>query len=341
MTKTLGFLLFGFILSASTVQAQPADPMADIAQQLSDNGLQGLVHGADSERGLYVMSYHLPGDFFARYNMSLLARTTALKNLLLTLNRNDRILVKGRLGGQDTPQPHIILSEFRVLKKYDPAIESPAGHWEKEIHLPEDLKDLTELTAQVHAIAGDGQVIVIEYRDTILPLIANANQARSTKALYRGDVIRFKFEIQGAPYRPTHLKLIGSDERPLQVLERVVEKHEQTISIEGRLVLFPKSPTITRDVWAIEEKLQDGLARYYTLVNFKEVNGTMPEFDRIDQKLRSIWSDNKQSAFAGRNKFINLAVQIRATGKATVFDPNQANAQIHLNASDIQVIANP
>lgn len=331
-------VLSSLVVFAPAVQALETGTtqLQKIEKQLQTEGLTGLVHGADHERGLYVFAYHLPGDFFARYNLSLTTKNAELRKLLLTLSRNDRIFVKGKFGGQETPQPHIVASELQVLKKNDNAINAPAGSWQKEVKLPEGLADKTEIVVQVHAVAGDGQVLVVEYRDAIIPLVVGPAQARWTRDLYRGDVIRIRFAIQDSPGRPTHLVLQPmSEEKPFDMLQRLVERHNKTMMFVGRLVLFPKSPTISRDIWAIEEQLAEGLNRYLTLVNFTETNGQLEEWDKIDKKLRSLWDDNKGSVFQGRNKYINLAVTIKVTGNVTVFDANQANAQVHLTADKI------
>jgi len=330
-------ILFLFISSTLSVShAQSSDPMDEIKSKLAADGLMGLVHGADVERGLYVFSYHIPGDFFTRYNFSLLARSQAQRELLKTLQRHDRVLVKGKLGGQKTPQPHILIASIEVLEKYNPEIESPGGHWTKDTKLPDDLKDKTEITVQVHAVAGEGQVLVVEYREAILPVVVPAKLTNFTKDLYRGDLIQIQFIIQKSPGRPTHLVLNGSVDAPVKVLERLVDIHNQPVTKSGRLVLFPKSPTINRDVWALEEALPEGLFRYYTLVNFKEENGQFPELEKIGKKLRALWDAHPESVFHARNKFINLKIRIRAKSeKATVFTPDQANAQLHLRAEDI------
>ncbi|HEX4922787.1 MAG TPA: hypothetical protein VFV50_01835 [Bdellovibrionales bacterium] len=323
---------------APVLHAQEAaeTPLQKIEKQLQTEGLTGLVHGADHDRGLYVFAYHLPGDFFARYNLSLTTKSVELKKLLRTLGRNDRIFVKGKFGGQETPQPHIVATEIQVLKKNDNALEAPAGSWQKEVKLPEGLANLTEIVVQVHAIAGEGQVLVIEYRDAIIPVVVAPAQARWTRDLYRGDVIRIRFEIQESPGRPTHLVMKPmSEQKPFDMLQRLVERHNKVMTITGRLVLFPKSPTISRDIWAVEEQLAEGLTRYLTLVNFTETNGQLEEWDKIDKKLRALWNEHKSSVFEGRNKYINLAVTIKATGTVTVFDANQANAQIHLTADKL------
>ncbi|MGE3974385.1 MAG: hypothetical protein AB7F59_07670 [Bdellovibrionales bacterium] len=329
--KFLFVALFAFSFSAS---AQIVPP--EIVRQLEMTGLNALVHGADAERGLYVFTYNVPGDFFKRYEFSLLATTMAQKELVKTFNRGDRIFVQGRLGSQPTPQPHVYATEIKLLEKYNPGIESPAGSHQKVTKLPDDLRDKTDFVGQVHAVIGNGLVLVMEYKEVIIPLVVN--EPVYTRELFRGDVIRVAFTLQTAPGRPTHIILKSAQEAggtPVQVLERLVDRHDKIKTLEGRLVLFPKSPTINRDVWAIEEDLGYGLARYSTLVNFTEVGGGFPELEKIDQKMRALWDSDRQAVFHGRNKFIHTKVRIRATGKMTVFTPNQANAQINLTAAQI------
>ncbi len=332
-------LLCSFLgLSFSSVEtlARSTAVPPEIIQKLKTTGLVGLVHGADPERGLYVFTYNVPGDFFKRYEFSLIATSLDQRDLLKTLHRGDRLQVIGPIGPQPTPQPHIHAESITLLERYNPGVESPAGHYERVTELPKDLEGKTEFVAQVHAVVGGGEVVVLEYKETILPLVVK--EPEITQDLFRGDLVRVYFEVQASPGRPTHLVLKSQEslgKRPVEMLQRLVDRHDTTLPLEGRLVLFPKSPTINQDVWAIEEDLGYGLARYITLVNFTEQGGKFPELERINKKMRALWDTEPTGVFKGRNKFIQTKIRIRATGRITVFSPNQANSQSNLTAEDI------
>jgi len=331
--------LFAIVICFFTFQvhAQVVVP-PEIIKQLEATGLTGLMHGVDPDRGLYVFNYNVPGDFFKRFEFSVLPTSEAQLALLKTLRRGDRVFLKGYLGAQPTPQPHVYVQEFKLLEKYDPGVDAPAGRHSRDTQLPEDLKNKTDFVGQVHAVIAGGAVVVVEYKETIIPLVVT--ETEFTQDLFRGDLIRVYFVIQTSPGRPAHVVLKSSQalgKAPIEVLERLVDRNSTTKTLIGRLVLFPKSPTISRDVWAIEEDLGYGLARYSTLVNFTAVDDKLPELNRIDAKLRAFWNSKPEGVFEGRNKFIHTEIRIRATGVVTVFMPNQANAQLNLTADDIQL----
>jgi hypothetical protein len=100
-------------------------------------------------------------------------------------------------------------------------------------------------------------------------------------------------------------------------------------SLVGRLVKFPQSPQIKFDVYAIEVETL-GVDRYFTLVNFEDVN----EFQRIRDKLTTIWDDHLETVSTGRNLLRNPQVVLAVRGQANVASPEQANPQILLDSAD-------
>lgn len=319
------------------------DPAIEALQKkLETEGLTGLVHGARQDRGLLVFVYNDPQDFFTRYHFSMLAANAEVRKTLATLGRNDVVHVKGKLSGLDTEQPHLRISELEVKKRYEPGVDAPAGRFISTAKLPAELRDRSEISALVHAIVFEGKVVVLDYKDAVVPLVVPDGSL--TKDLYRGDRVTVRFKIQDHPGRPVHLALdpdTSDGKKPLQVTESIAKLHDKHIEMEGQLVLFPKSPTINRDVWAVQQKGPDGASRFFTLVNFKaEADGSFRELERIDEKLRKAWNEKKDSVQEGRNNFINTGVRVKASGIAKVESQSQANVQIHLRAEDLE-LTNP
>ena len=194
-----------------------------------------------------------------------------------------------------------------------------------------DFSNQTEFVGKVRAIGAGGKVLVVEYKDGVLPIFVEAPDY--TQGLFRGDIVRLNYTIQARPERPTHLKLNLEAEQPLEVLDAMVEWHQQEKTLAGKLVKFPQSPQISLDVYAMEVETQ-GIKRTVTLINFDDIN----EFQNIQKKLADLWDSNLATAVSGRNMLINPEVIIEASGQVNVVSPEQANPQILLNsAEDVQL----
>ena len=123
----------------------------------------------------------------------------------------------------------------------------------------------------------------------------------------------------------------------MTLLDAISTLHEKSLSLSGTLVLFPRSPVISMDVWAIQVEGLGGMSRYFTLVNFTEEDGEFKELKKIDARLREFWNQNPGGVYKGRNKYLNLKVKIKVSGTANIISPRQANPQIELTAKDINL----
>ena len=110
--------------------------------------------------------------------------------------------------------------------------------------------------------------------------------------------------------------------------------HQKEKTLTGKLVKFPQSPQLNFDVYGIEIETQ-GIKRTFTLVNFDDIN----EFERIREKLASIWDNHLETAVSGRNMQINPEVTVKVKGRLNIVSPEQANPQILLDSvEDITTI---
>jgi hypothetical protein len=297
-----------------------------IGKQLNEQGVEGWIHGDAPSEGLFVLTYRNPDDFFDFVQISLLSRDPAIRKQLSALKRHDRVRVRGHLIENPSPQPHLEVSSIELIKKYEPLYSASAYPYETKI--PEDLADKTDAVFLVHAVASEGHILVVEYKDAVLPIFAPLNSV--TQNLYRNDVVRLRFKFQSSPKRPVHLELDGSNGEPVRVLDSIRSKNGKPGSIEGALVLFPKSPEILFNVFAVQEKLRNGLERQYTLVNFDD-----PElFKQIRATLQKAWDKYPHAYVNGRNKLLSTRIRVKATGTFSEVDPSQANPQILLNSLD-------
>src|SRR5206468_1199422 len=152
----------------------------------------------------YVFTWRDADDFFTYINFSLTTRDAKVRELLHTLSRHDKVTVRGEFITNPSPQKHIDAKEIVVVKKYDPTTSPtwPQGapvppHRQREAKLPEDLLGRNELVGTVHAAPEEGGVVVIEYKDAVVPLFVEDNTY--SMGLYRGDKVRVHYKVLKFP----------------------------------------------------------------------------------------------------------------------------------------------
>lgn len=298
----------------------------------SGRTVEGEIHGAFQDLELYVFTYRNPKNFFEFVEASLVAPTAELAAELAALRRHDRVRIQGGMMDNRSNQLHVELSALEVVSKYEAS--PPIPSYEYQTSIPDDLRDKDSELFLVHAVNAGGSVLVVEHEDVVLPVYVSRPEL--TRDLARNDVVRLFYEIRSQPDRPVHLQL-QDIEQPVEVVESVAALHGQPASIEGPLVMFPRSPQVRFNVFAVLQELPGNTQRQYTLVNFDS-----PEvFETIRTKLQDAWdAAGSDSAVSGRNKLISTKVRVRATGTFNQIDPNQANAQIVLTGPEaIEVLS--
>ena len=302
-----------------------------LSQQLETTGLIGRIHGAATPSKMYVLSVREPNNFFAHREFSLIAGDLETQEVFAQLNRHDSLCVQGSIIPNPSPQKHIAVTSAQVLQPW----QQPQGYepYERSQDIPEQLKQKNSFLGKVHAIGESGKILVVEYQDGVIPLYVSDTQY--TKDLYRGDIVRLHYQIQTRPQQPIHLVLDQKVAQPVEVLDAIASWHEQTKTLKGNLVKFPRSPQLKFDVYAMEVETQ-GIMRYFTLINFQD----LAAFEDIRTKLAQLWDENQATSVAGRNMLINPEVQIEATGIINLVSTEQANPQILLESADSVKIAN-
>lgn len=315
-----------FLNSASAETINGAELTKQFIEELnSENGVGVEIHGADHSNGLYVISFR-PKNFFEFVNISVQADYMSpnfadIKQQLSTLRRHDFIQIKGSTNPfVSSPQNHVLINSLTVLNKFSlPMTEVP--QYTHYTNLLKDVSDKTELIVKVHASLLDGKIFVVEYGDSNIPVIVP--DASLTKDLYRGDKIKMRFRVQEVPLAPVHL-VLNSGPLGLEVLDSIVQQHNQPQDRCGELVMFPKSPQVKFNVFAIKIDIGDDLFRTYTLINFDDMN----LFFALRDKAQAAWDANTESVVAGRNYYINPKLQACAKGLGNMITPSQANPQI-------------
>ena len=295
-----------------------------LAQELTNTGLIGSIHGAANPSQMYVMSVREPNNFFNHREFSLLASDSVSLDTLKQVNRHDRVCVRGKILTNPSPQKHLVVNSIEIVESW----AQPEGFapYERQTDIPAQLQQQNSLVGKVHAIGAEGNILVIEYQDGVIPLYVTATEY--TEGLYRGDIVRLAYQIQTRPQQPTHLQLDTTVDKPIEVLDEIASWHNEARTLTGKLVKFPQSPQLKFDVYAIEVDTQ-GIERYFTLINFEDI----AEFTKIRTKLARIWDDNTATAVSGRNMLINPEVTIEAQGIANIVSPEQANPQILLDSA--------
>lgn len=302
-------------------------PLSELEKELQGNGLKGWVHGASEPLGLYVFTHREPGNFFAHREFPLVPGNEATERTLQKLKRHDEVILKGSFLANKAPITHIWVSHIELIKSYESPSPAPEPYPYKA-ELPEDLFSQKEIWAKVHAVVNEGKVLVIEYKDAIVPVVVGNPEL--AKGLYRNDKVRLQIEVRDYPSKPTHVSLDLTAESPLVVTDKMVDWHGKQGSVEGYLVLFPKSPQVSFNVFAVQVADERGVLREFTLVNFDDSK----VFEAIREKLQKIWDSESKGIENGRNKLIHRNVRIKASGAFNVVDPGQANPQVLLTGPE-------
>ncbi len=316
-----------FIVAALLLLSACAGLPAQLERELgAGRAVEGEIHGAYPDLNLYVFTFRNPENFFEYVEVSLVAPTDALRAQLADLRRHDRVRIGGAIMNNRSQQTHIELASLEVVRQY--AATPPIPPYEYEATVPDDLQGKSSELFLVHAVNAGGSVLVVEHEDVVLPVYVTRPEL--TRGLARNDVVRLFYEIRTRPDRPVHLQL-ADVERPVEVIDSVTALHGKPAAIEGALVLFPQSPQVRFNVFAVLQELPGNTQRQYTLVNFDDP----AVFETIRTKLQAAWDAGGTGSFvSGRNKLVSTKVRIRATGMFNQIDPNQANAQIVLDGPD-------
>lgn len=303
------------------------DALHDLAmERLAAGGLEGEVHGVQAAHKAIVLTVRAPDSFFVYRHYPMVADNAAVAKALEALRRHDRIKVNGALSSRpQNPQPHIAVSRIEIVKPWE---GGPPARVPGESNPSPSLPPRGRLIAKVHALGGNGSILVIEHGRLIRPVPVKA--PGFTKSLYRNDIVEIDYIVREKPPQPAHLLLDESVKAPIRSLDRVADIHGKPVTLQGTLVRFPKSPQVKFDVYALEISAPHGFTRDHTLVNFNDSKA----FDAIRTKLASIWNaDGRLEEFID-NRYVKRGLVVQATGTGNVQTPDQANPQILLENAD-------
>ncbi len=289
-----------------------------IEEQLKTTGLGGWVHASVKDQMVMVFTWRRPGNFFINVQLPMASKDSKIMEQLAQLRRHDQIEIKGEFFKNEAPIQHINVSELKIVKAYD----GPEEQYEYDPTLPADIMSGSRLVGKVHIVANGGSVLVVEVGDRVYPVFNDKPELASS--LFRNDKIELDYKVQFLPTRPSHLVVDTSVSNPIRVLERIEQGHGTKITLKGPLVMFPESPQIKFNVFALRTEDSDDVRRNFTIVNFSDID----LFFAIRDKLQKVWDQNVASAVYDRNKYINRKIVLTVTGSKNVVAPDQANPQI-------------
>ena len=332
-------LCLSFLVSFSlTVFAQDNTDLfspGEIKKKLNGDGLIGQVHGANPVTHVYALTLRDPHNFFIHKEFPLVWENDLVAAEFKSLKRHQTVRVFGDLVDNEAPLTHILVTKFQIEKNY--TSETDDHEYVPKTN-PSELDGKTNLIGRVHAVDQGGKVLVVEYKDLVLPVfVRDEATIQAAQKLFRGDKISLDYKSKSFPDSPKHLMTNPTENgRPaFQVLESVVQFHQTPVTREGYLVKFPKSPQISTDTYAILVQDSEGSTVQWTVVNFEN----MELFVKIREKLATLWNSDQNNVINGRNKLINMNVIVRVSGMGNVVDPGQANPQILVSSLDhIQLI---
>lgn len=300
--------------------------LTQLSEELEGNGLIGRIHGASAAAKMVVLSVREPNNFFGHREFSLIATDEAVQGTLDQLHRHDQVCIHGNIIANPSPQSHVMVSAIDVQDPW-PGLD---GHpdYEYEEGIPDELMNQSSFVGKVHAIGEGGKILVMEYKDRVLPIFVP--EPEMTQSLYRGDIVSLAYQTQQYPESPMHLLLDPDVESPIEMIDAIAPQHGEAQTLSGQLVQFPKSPQLRFDVYAINVEETDGIYRTFTLLNFSD----MEAFEGIRTKLADIWESQKDTVITGRNYLINPNITIEASGLINVISPEQANPQILLESAE-------
>jgi len=292
----------------------------------SAQGVTVEVHGADHQNGLYVISYR-PQNFFDYVIISLQGDYMSpnydkVAEVLKTLQRHDFIQIKGQTNPFISPaQNHVMVNELAVVKKFTSIYNPTDADYQHYTDVYTELGQKTSAIVKVHASLLEGQIFVVEYGDANIPVVVKNTDL--TKNLFRGDKVEIKYTLQAHPKAPPHF-ILGDTADSLRVIDTIANQHGQPLQRCGQLVMFPQSPQVKFNVFALMYDIGDNLFRTYTLINFED----MKLFEALRLKAQTAWDANTSTIVQGRNYFVNPKLKICANGTGNMIVPTQANPQI-------------
>ncbi len=311
----------------STTPGEDVD-LECIENQLKGEGLGGWVHASVDDQMVFVFTWRRPGNFFTNIQMPMFSKDPDVLKALQDLKRHDQVILKGSFFSNEAPLKHINVSDVTVVKSF----QGPTDNYEYDPTVLPEILNGNKMIAKVHIVANGGRVLVVEKEDRVIPVFND--RPHLTEHLFRNDKIELNYSVRLLPLSPNHIQVNTEMSQPIRVIEAIEDGHGEPFELTGALVMFPQSPQILFNVFAIRQEDGDGIHRNFTIINFED----MKLFEDIRRRFQEVWDAEINSAEYDRNKFINRKIQVTVKGIKNVVSPQQANPQIvPSRLSDIEI----
>ncbi|MCX6116873.1 MAG: hypothetical protein NT027_04985 [Proteobacteria bacterium] len=306
----------------------------------SETGLNGWIHGAVHPYRQYLFTYRKedPEDFMAFFKaeqMSMIGATKEIWDTFKSLNRHDKVRLKGKVFENGSSIRHLLISSIEVTKKY---ANPPENSYSFDPSVFKG-KESATIFGQVHALVDSpdhGLAVVVERNQYIFPIAVDKAHEDVAKTLFKGDIVNIDFLIKAAEGRQPHFVTDSKVEKAITIVDPLVNCHGVQRSVEGHLVKFLKSPAISTDVYAVRVVDGNGIARNMTFFPGVDPNseafGTI--FMAVSAKAKQAWDSASEKEGVVRNYFEKKTIKVIAKGKINVVSTEQANAQVYLNSAD-------
>jgi len=324
----------------------PEDPTPDwrfeydlLDSKLGGDGLVGWMHGAVHSHQQYVFTYRKEGgdfmDFFRAEQMSLVPANDEIARSFATLNRHDKIKLRGSVMRNGSPLTHILVTSLEMLRAYPHATTNPYS-FDPNIFAG---GTAYEVFGQVHALAHTpelGWAMILEHKDYMFPVQIAARHSEVSAKLVKGDIVNVSILYIKRERGPGHFITNPDVEIGIDVIDPLVNCHNQERTLEGWLVKFKQSPVISTDVYAVRVVDANGIGRNFTF--FPGVSMEDPAFVdifmEVSAKAKDIWDNTPVEAEVVRNYLGKKAIKVKAKGRINVVSAEQANAQIYILSAD-------
>lgn len=337
MKSTIMILILTIIFTFLMIK--PANAVIDLKQleeDLKTTGVVGYIHGTDADNSLFVFTYRNPKDFFDNTQLPITSELASVNSEIKKLKRHQKVKIFGSFADTGAPLNHLNVTQIETITDYSSELDQKPAYEYK--NTKENIVSQTEMVGRVHAIDQGGKVLVVEFKDRILPVFVKRQiDLDVAKSLSRGDKIALKYFVRKDPESPIHLSPDNkiSTQPSIELLEDIKTIHGKNLSQEGYLIKFPKSPQILFDVYAVLKEDSEGSQIQYTLVNFENTE----LFTKLREKLDKLWQSDTTQVENMRNKLVNKKIRIKATGIGNYVSAGQANPQILIQKlEDVQAL---
>lgn len=306
----------------------------------SESGLQGWIHGAVHPYKQYVFTYRKedPDDFMAFFKaeqFSLIGATSDVWATLATLNRHDKVRLKGQVFENGSPVKHLFVKSIELVKKYDKPVKNEYPFDLNSLASVETFNVLGQVHATVHS-EQHGDAVILERDHLILPVAIPATYSETAKALYKGDILSVDVRVMKSPNRPPHFVVDTGSKTGISIVDPLLNCHNVQKTVTGHLVKFEQSPAISTDVYAVRIVDGNGIARNMTFFPDAEMDDEAfgEIFMAISAKAKTAWEQAQEVPHVVRNFNEKKSIRVIARGKINVVSTEQANAQVYLKSAD-------